>query len=934
MDDAMESGNAFAVPDMWQKSPGCRYLQTNISGISAESELDNDSLVFQPITATLPPLDISSGDPLQTFKSRGTDQQGTPLFSYGPLEGIDSLEQSSISSDPDSHHEEFEDVLGDLWSAKEIYELKAPQFEIKSWERFYDRSFREPCNAYISGAGPRVFDAALEYGVENNLEDASECKQGVILRSGAVLSSLIHLALGRESVLFRYDAKERKFRGVVETIRISGYTLESINSVMAAIISYGSQLRRIKDIVTDVLSSKNVTTSMSTLASAIDVLLSALEAQLAEPLASTQTVLHLQAILEPSTVLLDQLSQVIEKAQTLKIEEELLSMLFDLMRNMECSRPWLQPLMNELVVYTSGPWLRSLDGFLGLRADNDQGTISAKTQLEDNPHPRMPDFIEDDFTEALLETKHSLELLQIHESDHPLARSQSLCGPPSLQWQFSWQDVEKVQAKAQQYEANILIALKEYNTSGSLSSVQATSIEQEPQASEGDTETGAFSTDIIHQINSPLSSCINPSTSTSRLSTAVVQVLNGTYPPQQPLTSLPTSLLPMLSFQPILAAQSRLVSYSTLRLLFRTHSLRDHFRLLHACPLFANGPFLVRLSHALFDPSLPSAAYQRGRVRSGNAGLQLGARGTIWPPASSELRIALMGILTEAYHGTSSIYGSMGNDKGELPGDLSFAIRNDMSDAELERCMDQDGLEALDFLKIHYRPPKPLDVVITEAVLDKYERVSRLLLRGARVGFVVKQMMRHERRTRVEGRGSGLIQRFKIEAHHFVVTVLGYIGEAVEELWTAFEKRLDGIEKSIDCYEVGRQVEGVHQLRSLHEEVLDQILAACLLRKRQELVSRLLEEILGLILEFAKVVRDGSDGSAREGGKGEVDVARLYEIFRRKVRVFITVCRGLQDQKSVAGNIGVFNGGKRGEERGNGIGRLVLRLEMNWWYMR
>lgn len=303
-----------------------------------------------------------------------------------------------------------------------------------------------------------------------------------------------------------------------------------------------------------------------------------------------------------------------------------------------------------------------------------------------------------------------------------------------------------------------------------------------------------------------------------------------------------------------------------------------------------------------------------------------------WPPASSELRIALMGILTESYCDSpeGKHRSERGRDKGELPGDLSFAIRNDMSDAELEICMNKDGLEALDFLKVHYRPPKPLDVVITESVLEKYDRLSRLLLRGARVGFVVKEMMQHRREDmRKKKRFAGVVQRFKIEAFHFVTTVFGYFANSIEELWVAFEKRLDVIENSIDCYDVGRQVEGVHRLRSLHEEVLDRILAACLLRKRQELVMRLLEEILGLVLDFARMARDEGDAEDKEG-----EVVKRYKAFRKKVRVFVTVCRGLQDQKSMADRKGLFDGGRKGEERGNGIGRLVLALEMNGWYMR
>ncbi|KAL9004248.1 MAG: hypothetical protein Q9188_002938 [Gyalolechia gomerana] len=958
MKDLLENGDAFAIPDFWKKSPLSFELQLYANTpspirLSANLESENQLVVIQQIPSTLPCLDVPSDDPLQTFKGLGTtDQQNTALFSYGPLEGIEPLEELSSSLSEFGENARPDDLLEDLWSAQDILKPRKPQVESKSWERFHDKSFKEPRNVYISEAGPRVFDAAMEFGAGQNINDTSEHKPATILPTAVVLSSLIQLALGRESTLFRYEEKEKTFQSVIENVRVSGFTSQSFDSVTTALIKRGSQIRQAKTFAETVQKSKRTTVSLVALASGIQIIVSALEANLGTPLASTHTLLQLQALLLESTVFLEWLSEIVKKAGKLTANDKLLSMLFDSMQYLEFSAPRFQPIVNQLLAHVSRPWLDSCEDSLGLRANETSSTVSVRNdvgqvkerrselraeagaEVRNSSFPRMLSFIGSDNAEALLDMEQSLNLLRIHEPEHPLARSQSSFQPPSLQWQFSWQDIEEIQAKAQKFEADVLGTLKEYNTLGTFSPLQTQYAEQSVPV-DGYSETDAFSTDPIFQPDTPLPSLMNPCE--SALSTTVSQILNKTHPVPHPLSAPPTSLLPSLSFQPILSAQSRLLSHSTLRLLFHTHFLRIHLRLLHSYPLFANGPFLVRLSHALFDPSLPSATYQKGLIRSGTAGLQLGARETAWPPASSELRIALMGILTESYHGSAEVNRMRERDQGELPGDLSFAIRNDMSDAELERCTNKDGLEALDFLKIHYRPPKPLDVVITDAVLEKYEKVSRLLLRGARVGFVVRKLVRNEWRSQRERARHGFVPRFRTEANHFVTTVFGYFGNSIEELWTAFEKRLNGIEKSTRCYEVGRQVEGVHRLRALHEEVLDRILAACLLRKRQELVMQLLEEILGLVLEFAGVARDGGDSALGYGavdGKGVNRVEKLYEAFRKKVRVFVTVCKGLQEQKSIVGRGDIFDGEKRGEERGNGIGRLVLLLEMNGWYMR
>ena len=112
--------------------------------------------------------------------------------------------------------------------------------------------------------------------------------------------------------------------------------------------------------------------------------------------------------------------------------------------------------------------------------------------------------------------------------------------------------------------------------------------------------------------------------------------------------SPPISLIPLLSFNPIIAAQGRIVNGTCMRMFFNSHKLRDHLSLQRSFHLLGNGVFSSRLSHALFDPELESAERHRGVARSGGImGLRLGGRDT-WPPASSELRLALMGVLTGA----------------------------------------------------------------------------------------------------------------------------------------------------------------------------------------------------------------------------------------------------------------------------------------------
>ncbi|KAL8903683.1 MAG: hypothetical protein Q9171_007316 [Xanthocarpia ochracea] len=926
MEDLMSNGDAFAIPDFWQQSS---LGPVEVQGTCLQS--------FDQGLVELPTFDIPREDPLQISKCLAGDQYGEAPFGYGPLEDFGPLELSSASSTSSEagDHVDPDIILDDFWSAKEILEPIASQIRVRGWERMHNNSSKEPLCAYINGVGPRIFDAAPDYAAMSDQPPPA-------LQPDAVFSSLIQLTFGRESKVYRYNEKERSFESVVEGIQVSGYTPQVLRSLTTGLANYGNQVKEAKDFSEMIQRSGGATASSVALGSGVDIIIQALEAHMSAPLSSVKTIVQLQALLEQPRLVLESILSIIDKVSKVEDDDILLSKLFGYSQNLECSAPQLQLLMSQLLAHVSRPWLEAVEASTGLNGVHTLGISSMKTrahvpngyrsriavdssiEAEDDPPQRMPVFISADLSDTLWEAEDSLKLLQAHEPEHPLAQPQimSLYEPPSLQWQFSWQDIKRVEAQAQAYESKVLQALKEFHKSDVISH-QA--FEEQPDLLvQCPMSTEVF--DLLLDLDAPVSNLLT--NVHSPLATTVHETLSIRLPLSHSVTTPSMSLLPSLSFAPILTTQARLLSYSTLHLLFHTHSLRSHLRLLESYLLVANGPFLAHLSHALFDPTLSSAAYQRGYIGSNNEskGMQLGVRET-WPPRSSQLRIVLMGILTESYHSSSESDLAAGcqeawMDQAELPGGLSFAIRNDMSDIELEKCMDTDGLEALDYLKIQYRPPKPLDVVITDKVLEKYDRVNRLLLRGARVAWIVKDMLKQHRGNGGSMLGGRLVQKFKIEVHHFVTTVFGHFGNCIRELWTAFEMRLDGMEASIECYEVGQKIEGVHRLRELHEEVLDWILATSMLRKRQDLVMDLLEEILGLVLQLAKIVRQTK-------GYEEGEVRGMYETWKTKVKAFITMCRGSQNQESLAGKKEVFDGGELGKERGNGIGRLVLSLEMN-----
>ena len=695
-------------------------------------------------------------------------------------------------------------------------------------------------------------------------------------------------------------------------------------------------------------------------------ILTALEAQLSPLSTIISSLLQAQYLFHRPSVILSCLSDIAAMSNTTKSDGELLSNLYSLVQEVEHSTPWLRPMACRILAHASKPWLESVSGSIGLQTQLYSGTqgiqgnfvlpregfrkdVDKKGLQEpdlDFVNDSMPNFVTSDDAHSIFETGLGLRLLRNHKPEHPLGKLESLSSieRPTLEWQFSWKDVERIQARMKNYESNLLEVMQQFNMNEN--QVQAAQVERRMSQR---ISTGPFgvsletiqekfdrSTKDMEKPFPDLGSGRDPLSETVIHCTALH---NEILEEEAALFAPSVSLVPRLSFSPVLSTQARLVNKACLRLLFKEHKLRLHLSLQHRYHLFGDGIFASRLSHALFDPELQTAERRKGHSRSGVSGvsgLKLGSRDS-WPPASSELRLVLMGILSESYYRNRE-FGSSSSRGAELPGGLSFAIR-EMPEDELQRCLDPDSIEALDFLRLQYKPPPPLDVVITTSSLSKYDCIFKLLLRAARMMFVVSGLFpgRIERHLQLR---KTVTQRFTIEAHHFVSATCSYFFNGVMDNWAIFERKLEKIEKQLDRHDVGN-TEGIHSLRKYHEKILDRIMFALILRKRQEQVMKLLEETFSSVLKFANSLQNYNATTETEMREKETQVAEIYEVFKKKVRVFISVCRGLGEPRGRGGkkrhdgpDEELFAREDADEDGGNTIGQLLLGLEMSGYYSK
>lgn len=881
------------------------------------------------------------------------------IFDYGPIEEHGALDSFSISSSAESI-EIPETVEDDIWAFSRPDVNAQPCVSFKSWERFYDKSFQEPRTIYISEGGPCVFDAAIATLAKSTPDGEGDLEPGRVIQSASLLASLLQLGLGRESVLYRFHEESQSFYPLIKDGRMSGYTFEAFRSLSSTFVSYGNETRRIQKFIQRTQASTGSFASLIALASSMSDELARMHAQLGVPSTPVRSLLQLESRFERPGVVLNSLCDILRTIEHATTDEDLLSKLFGTIQGSEHTASWLRPTILRILTTTSKPWLGSVSSWLGLKVDPNLPIQQRNQALgfvklnekahkaEDNRSSKeldyefesssMPSFITDEDAKLVFETGRSLRLLEAHKPEHPLLElsTTKTMATPGLEWKFSWKDIERIQIQAEEYRLSLENAIKDFDFHGRKRRVQH--LECENSRLEESENTNSLSEEVAKAyIRASISTVEKPLTELKTnerrlLSPASFPDINDS--PEE-IFAPPMSLVPMISFNPLISTQAYLTNRACLRLLFRDYGLRSHFTLLHRFCLLGDGVFSSRLSHALFDPEIQTAERRKGHSRAGTSGLKLGSRDT-WPPASSELRLALMGILTECYHQNGRSEGASFMFRNELPGGLSFSIRG-MSEEELKRCMNPDSIEALDFLKVDYKPPTPLDAVITPASILKYDVIFKLLLRAIRMLFVVNQLFRDLTGRYMANRMNVdlLLQSFRIKSHHFVTTMCAYFFDGVQANWIILLRKLEDVEKRLDQ----EATDSLSSLQEFHVIVLDRIISALILRKRQAQVKELLEEIFSLVLQFARYLRlENAASDEAEKLVHKMELSATCEQFEKKVRLFVNVCRGLSARRGLGGTTiqcdhhELSKNMKTKEDGDNTIGQLLLKLEMSGFY--
>ena len=850
--------------------------------------------------------------------------------------------------------------LADIWSLDSPNDGASQKGQLRSWGKVNDRSFLEPVSAYFSESGAKGFDAALAHQAARNKTSSA----GRLVRNDCFVHALLRLGLGWDSIFFWYNEQTGTFKMVLRDVRVSGVSVPAVNMLTEEMLQCGTDMQRIRAFVSNHPVRADNIPALSTLSGVIAVVAYTLEKRLVERSEHAISLLQIKALFERPVQIVYVLVSLVESVQKAATDAEIISTVFERVAYF-CHRfTWMEKLLHEISIRVAEPWLRLVEGWVGLRSESpasiDQVTsgraFAALELREENSRMKsgsreqeytyrpeqVPSFIPPDQARLIFDCGRNLRILKQAHPQHPLANGSILqvVDPPSLVCSVTWADIEGIQGRAQEYEVRLRAEVLKYTSSeGAREEFQVESAPDDLEEQEK------------HKIYTQTFELFDPEDKEagtgllggpSSMEKDKLSQLLGTseYGAEQSAMSFGPELscTPYLSLAPVISSQALLIDFSFLHLMFKEQKLAEHLRLQWRFQLLGDGNFTSRLTHLLLDPELKSGEQQSGAVRSDvHTGLRLGNRDT-WPPASSELRLVLVGLLTECYF-TSNAPGSSANvrpnEQRELPGDMSFSIR-ELGEEEMTRCKDPNSIEALDFMRLQYRPPAILEAIITQQSLTKYDRLFRHLLRLIRMVSVANGLIQDSTsRSSLSGDTRNVFQRFRVDAQRFVLAVSDYCFQVgATSTWQRFQDNLSKVERCLNQGDIDGTMEAAHsvnKLRGYHEDVLDQILFALFLSKKHSQAGKLLEDIFQTILTFAPLSRmDGTSGVRHES---ERSVLKLYAVFRKQSSAFVSYLRSLDGERASSKSLGRISNTFASELESTAVfDHLLSRLDIREYF--
>ncbi|XP_061177982.1 gamma-tubulin complex component 6-like [Saccostrea echinata] len=271
---------------------------------------------------------------------------------------------------------------------------------------------------------------------------------------------------------------------------------------------------------------------------------------------------------------------------------------------------------------------------------------------------------------------------------------------------------------------------------------------------------------------------------------------------------LPLSEIMERSVVAPLASQISLVNESLLDYFFVELHLMDHLKALRRYLLMENGDFAQMLSDMLFE-----------KISS-----PVSAREMLTP-------LFLNSALSKALKSTTQT-----DDK--LAENLSFAFKYPPGHIPAK------GRSVLDCMELRYIVSWPINIVITEESVNKYNQIFSFMLLQKQTVWVLKDVWHRLKRAALlhkAGNASQFrcLQLYRQEMQHFVRVMQGYIShQVIFVTWNEFKSSLKS------------DVQNLDDLIRVHDDYLNRAIFRCLLNTKAAKIMKIMRDMFNLILQF------------------------------------------------------------------------------------
>ncbi|KAH9935387.1 Spc98 family-domain-containing protein [Fomitopsis serialis] len=889
-------------------------------------------------------------------------------------------------------------VQNDIWQ-QAATEKSNSMHCLMSWETLRSSfNSRTIPSAFLSQQDTRVF-ASVRHYVRPQLHDSAK---PLVYVSGSELIQSLHLTLtGMSSSTHIWDPRSEQFtlravpRGTRGKIVLIGTDEVISESVLQRFVNIGTLMRRLENLTQSHNTMRGRAAQVThSFIHALSSVLDSLRKRLAKPMrwdTNSEDTLDLVAVwmryAATEEILLalaalcnrdmHELPSVYSPLPTTVVD--LLSRIYrQLDESLENHSPHaLQAILAYILTVTSQDYFQQLSQSVGYNmspthntdpAMHDSGLYGTdhldeepdderdETFYDDPPADEpCPVFIQEALASAFPRAKRSLKFLREAQPDHPLLHGyREDC--PDVHW--FWTDAD--------------VATAWTGRKGSLGPVdlpaQHPDRDSEADPPLPDREYREELKDFALFDLTPgqnLGLFAPPASQTDSTEVGDLQAFMNAFPSTLPSLTPTLSHLTALVLSPLAHHMEALSGALVTLILSPTDlSLPLHLSVLRSYLLLTSHAFKSRLSAALFsdsdDPPNSTTRASAASHRKAEASTPLAdghwavglspalTAASVWPPSVPELSFHLRTVINDSLQ---SSFGLSFEQTGLPPRQesiiheaeyrLGFAIRDLPTGTGKEKWLDPLSIEALDFLYMDYKPPRPLHVVITPDALSKYHRIFAFNLRLMRATCAMSATYRITRRSTSPlfptlFQTNKLLLHARFVATAFVTTLSSYIYDR------AIGLRFDAFLAKLNVPEQNRPPGGfsdVFVLADYHSSVLDDILSACLLRSGQKAVGDVLRGCLELVLELAVLAGDRYQGRLEEYQAAPL-LEDLWEKFRKRTLTLIKVLRALVERGSgtsreavedVAAQLANLS---RLDGVTGSLHDLVTRLDVAEWWIR